>query len=118
MSDVKRTPVSEIARICHEVNRAYCEAIGDHSQPHWDLAPDWQQSSAINGVLFHLENPNSKPEDSHNNWLKEKQEAGWVWGPVKDPEKKEHPCMVAYEKLPLEQRIKDYLFLAVVRSVP
>ena len=28
----------EIARVCHEVNRAYCQAIGDNSQPTWEDA--------------------------------------------------------------------------------
>lgn len=45
----------QIARIAHETNRAYCESIGDNSQPPWQDAPDWQKLSAINGVKFHLE---------------------------------------------------------------
>jgi len=103
----------QIARICHEVNRAYCQSIGDDSQPKWNDAPDWQRESAINGVLFHLEN-DVTPEQSHENWMREKVAAGWTYGPVKDPEKKQHPCMVPYHDLPLEQRTKDYLFRAVV----
>lgn len=103
----------QIARICHEVNRAYCNSIGDTSQPSWDEAPQWQKESAVNGVNFHLNN-DTTPEQSHENWLKEKIATGWVYGPVKDPEKKEHPCMVPYDQLPLEQRTKDYLFKAIV----
>lgn len=30
----------QIAQVCHEVNRAYCQALGDDSQPAWDDAPD------------------------------------------------------------------------------
>ncbi len=106
----------QIAKTCHEVNKAFCESIGDNSQPSWDDAPDWQRESAINGVNFHLENPDSKPSDSHDNWMKEKSEAGWKFGDVKDAKKKEHPCMVAYDKLPKEQQTKDALFISVVRS--
>lgn len=102
-----------IARMCHETNRAYCEACGDYSQPTWESAPDWQKQSAIQGVLFHVDHPDAKPCDSHNNWLAEKQAAGWKYGPVKDAEKKEHPCMVDYDDLPFEQQTKDYLFAAV-----
>ena len=40
----------DIAKVAHEINLAYCESIGDNSQPTWELAPDWQKSSAINGV--------------------------------------------------------------------
>jgi hypothetical protein len=107
--------IEQVAKMCHEVNKAYCEAIGDHSQVSWNEAPEWQQGSAINGVIFHLNNPDAKPEDSHNNWWKEKIADGWKYGPVKDAEKKEHPCMVPYNELPLEIRVKDYLFIAMVK---
>ena len=108
--------VEQIAKTCHEVNRAYCQSIGDNSQPKWDDAPQWQKESAISGVSFHLKNPDSKPEDSHNNWLKDKEADGWAYGEVKDPEKKTHPCMVPYDQLPKDQQVKDLLFLTVVRS--
>lgn len=29
----------EIAQACHAVNRAYCQALGDFSQPVWNEAP-------------------------------------------------------------------------------
>ena len=106
----------QIAKIAHEVNRAYCNAIGDDSQPSWEDAPQWQRDSAINGVKFHSEYEQASPEESHYSWMKEKREQGWKWGPVKDPDKKEHPCFTAYNELPLEQRVKDYLFAAVCRS--
>jgi hypothetical protein len=64
--------------------------------------------------MFIKASPDTTPEDSHKNWLAHKVKDGWVYGPVKDVEKKEHPCMVPYEELPLEQRVKDYLFRAVV----
>jgi hypothetical protein len=110
------TPL-QIARVAHEINRAYCAAIGDNSQPAWEDAPDWQQRSAANGVQLHLDNPDTTPEQSHEAWLEQKVAEGWKFGPVKNPEAKEHPCMVPYEQLPVEQRVKDHLFAAVVRSL-
>lgn len=109
--------VQEIARVAHEVNRAYCASLGDTSQLPWEEAPDWQKQSAINGVEFHLANPQSKPSDSHESWLREKERDGWKFGPVKDPAKKEHPCFVPYDDLPPEQKAKDYLFLGIVRAL-
>lgn len=109
--------VEKIAKVTHEVNRAYCLALGDTSQPSWENAPEWQKQSAINGVLFHLQNPDAKPSHSHECWLAEKETAGWKYGPEKDAEYKEHPCMVPYEQLPVEQKAKDYLFSAVVREL-
>jgi hypothetical protein len=107
----------QIARVAHEVNRAYCQAIGDFSQPAWEDAPKWQRDSAMTGVKMHTENPNAGPEASHESWLAEKQAAGWTYGEVKDPELKEHPCMVPFAHLPNEQQAKDYIFRAVVHAL-
>jgi hypothetical protein len=32
--------LNAIARACHEVNRAYCQALGDNSQPAWEDGPE------------------------------------------------------------------------------
>lgn len=109
--------INKIAKICHEANRAFCEALGDFSQPPWEEAPDWQKSSAINGVLFNLDRPLAAPSASHDSWLKEKVENGWKFGPIKNAETKEHPCIVPFKDLPIEQQTKDHLFKAIVASV-
>ncbi len=108
--------IEHCAGICHEVNKAYCESIGDNSQPFWADAPQWAKDSAMSGVRFHLENRYAGPSGSHENWLKDKEADGWKYGPVKDPEKKEHPCFVPYDQLPKEQQVKDALFVAVVHA--
>lgn len=109
--------IEEIAKACHEVNRTFCKALGDDSQPEWESAPDWQKQSVLKGVVHAISNPNARPSDSHESWLAEKRETGWKHGPVKDPEKKEHPCFVAYEELPPPQKAKDALFLTVARAL-
>lgn len=106
----------EIARVAHEVNRAFCESIGDHSQPKWEDAPEWQRESAISGVSLHA-NADHTPEHTHECWMALKVSEGWVYGEVKDVEKKTHPCIVPYEDLPTHQKSKDYLFRAVVRAL-
>lgn len=103
-----------LARIAHEANRHYCVSIGDNSQVPWDQAHEWQQQSAIMGVTGVLRG--NTPEDSHVSWLKQKQEEGWKYGPVKDPEKKEHPCFVPYAELSEDQKLKDHLFVQTVRG--
>lgn len=107
----------QIAKVAHEVNRAYCESLGDTSQPMWEHAPDWQRNSAMNGVEFHRKNPDAEPNHSHIEWLKEKEANGWKFGKVKDEIKKEHPCFVPYEELPVEQKAKDFIFRAIVRQL-
>lgn len=105
-----------IARVCHEVNRAYCQALGDNSQPKWEDAPPWQRESARMGVDLHLSG-NFTPDASHVAWMVERSSKGWKYGPVKDQEKKEHPCMVPFDKLPKEQQVKDFIFRAVVHAL-
>lgn len=107
--------MDQIARVCHEVNKAYCEALGDHSQPSWEDAPEWQRASARMGVDLHTI-ANVGPEASHISWMRQKVEEGWVYGPKKDPELKQHPCMVPFNELPREQQAKDYIFRAVVHA--
>lgn len=107
--------IIEIAVIAHEVNRAYCQSIGDMSHPSWKDAPEWQRESAINGVHAHL-GADLTPEQSHERWCADKERAGWRYGPVKDAGKLTHPCLVPYAQLPIEQRTKDYLFRAVVHA--
>lgn len=109
--------IPEIAKVCHEVNRAYCQALGDNSQPSWSEAPTWQIESACKGVKFHLDNSNALPSHSHDCWLEERRATGWTYGPVKDPDKKQHPCFVPYSELSKEQQAKDYIFKAVVTAL-
>ncbi len=106
-----------IAQHAHEINRQYCISQGDDSQPEWKDAPDWQRDSAINGVKMHLANPDATPEDSHVSWMAQKDAEGWVYGDVKDPEAKTHPCMMPYADLPPAQRAKDYLFRSTVHQL-
>lgn len=106
-----------IAQVAHEINRAYCDSLGDDSQPAWADAPEWQQQSALAGVDMHLANPDATPEQSHASWLEQKLADGWAYGEVKDAEKKLHPCCRPYEELPPEQKSKDYLFRGVVHAL-
>lgn len=108
--------VEQIAKLCHEVNRAYCQHLGDDSQAAWEHAPSWQKESAVAGVAAIVANPETTPEQSHQGWLRHKEADGWTFGPVKDASLKQHPCMVPYAELPPEQRLKDALFGAVVRA--
>jgi len=105
---------SDIAKVCHETNRAYCEAIGDASQKSWKDAAEWQRKSAISGVEWRLAHSDAPASAQHDSWLEHKRKEGWKHGPFKDSEKKEHPCFVPYAELPEEQKAKDALFTAVV----
>ena len=108
--------VEQIAHIVHEANRAYCQTIGDNSQPSWEEAPKWQRDSAWKGVDGILTRRIQTPEDAHRSWLAEKAQTGWTYGAVKDAERKTHPCFVPYAELPAEQQAKDAIFFAIVKA--
>ena len=113
---MRNNDLEMLARQCHEANRGYCRALGDDSQKSWDEAEQWQRDSAIAGVKAVLENPAITPEDLHGNWMAHKIRNGWVYGEIKDAEKKTHPCMVAYDRLPVEQRAKDSIFRGIING--
>jgi hypothetical protein len=105
-----------IARVCHEVNKAYCESQGDMSQPTWEDAPQWQRESARMGVDLHTMG-NFGPEASHISWMNQKLDEGWSYGAFKDPENKKHPCLVPFAELPVAQQAKDFIFRAILHAL-
>lgn len=115
-ADVVVVIVEAVARMAHEANAAYCDVIGDNSQPAWKDAPTWQRESARDGVIAILEGRVAEPKDSHESWLEHKRAKGWRFGAEKDADARTHPCMVPFDQLPLEQRKKDILFFAVVTA--
>lgn len=109
--------IEQVAKVCHETNRAYCETIGDFTQNPWEVALDWQKESAIRGVQFRINNPDATPESQHEAWMNDKLADGWVYGPEKNAEKKTHHCLVPYSELPENQRKKDALFVGVCNAL-
>ena len=113
----QQNKIGWIAKVCHQANKAWCESEGDYSQKDWLEAEQWQIQSAVSGVKFRVENPDAPASAMHDNWSKEKLADGWVYGEVKDAEKKTHPCLVPFDQLPAFQQKKDKLFSAIVDAL-
>lgn len=111
------TNVESIAKVCHQANKAWCEANSDFSQKDWGEAENWQKESALKGVQFKLGNPEAGDDAQHNSWMAEKVDGGWVYGEVKDAVNKTHPCIVPFAQLPKYQQSKDALFCAIVDAL-
>ena len=43
----------------------------------------------------------------HEIWAQERISQGWIYGDKRDDAKKQHPCLVAYEDLPEEEKVYD-----------
>jgi len=110
--------IKDIAKICHQANKAFQEAIGEANvSPHWDDAPEWQKESAEAGVKTKINNPEITPEQLHQKWMDTKHADGWVWGATKNEKLKTHPCMRPYDQLPEVQKVKDQLFGSIIEAV-
>lgn len=105
----------DIARVCHEANRELQVILGEQPNEAWDDCDVDLQESAVVGVGKALEGVTS--EELHESWCVTKRQQGWVYGEEKDFDAKTHPCLVPYAELPLEQRVKDDLFKAIVRAL-
>ena len=106
----------DIARVCHEANRAVQIAFLDPlPSDHWEDAPDWQIASAIEGVARAI--GGDGPEKLHESWCEFKRKSGWIYGEIKDSHLLTHPCLVPYADLPEDQKIKDHVFSAIVTAL-
>lgn len=107
--------VEQIARVCHEANRELQEINGEPVSDSWGFLEEETRESARDGVEAALRG--LTPEQMHENWSAFKIEHGWQYGEVKSLEHKRHPCLLPYDELPPEQRVKDSLFSAIVKAL-
>ena len=60
-----------------------------------DLSPDLQELTEM------------LSKNTHENWAKARINHGWSYGPHRDDDKKETPCLVPYEDLPDSEKEYD-----------
>lgn len=117
--NIKPVDVEMIAKTCHEVNRAFCAGMYDHSHKAWEFLPQFMKDSVISGVKLHLEagGEGVTPGMSHQAWMDYKLAEGWRYGPEKNVELRTHPNLVPFYQLPYFEQAKDHLFAVVVRAM-
>ena len=84
--------------------------------PNWQDCPDWMKESTITSVKFVLDNPDAKEGAQHDQWVRQKIEAGWVFGEEKDEARKTHPSLISFRSLSEKEKRKDRLVIAVVKT--
>ena len=106
----------QIARVVHAANSELQAVQGDPvpSQP-WDHEPREIRENVILGVRNARNG--MTPEEHHEAWRQDKIRQGWRYGPSKDNQAKTHPCLVPFGQLPFDQRVKNVLFIAIVRAM-
>lgn len=68
--------------------------------PHPINTSDIQLPEELNPLL------EAMAKNVHENWAQERIKQGWTYGEKRDDTLKHHPCLIAYEDLPEEE--KDY----------
>lgn len=106
-----------VAEIVHETNRLITLALGQPAQPHWAEAPQRMRDDTRHMVEHTLAHPDKTPEQDHEEWVRAKQAAGWVWGPVKDEAAKTHPMIVPYAELPPGEHLKNRALPALILAL-
>ena len=46
-------------------------------------------------------------ENTHDVWAKGRMDEGWTFGPVRNDELKQHPCLIPYNELPESEKEYD-----------
>jgi hypothetical protein len=103
-----------IARMLHVVTNALKEANNEPVLPDWDQLDEENKEFSRESVVSILSGEVTTAEQEHNRWAASKMAAGWVYGPVRDNDRKIHPMLVGFHDLSAIQQAKDLVRFAIV----
>ena len=109
--------IETVAELAHEIIRAMALETDGTVMPPWSEAPEWMQKSSVEMVTAMYKDPSLPASHFHDVWMKQRTDAGWKWGPVRNEDTKENPAMVPYSELPVSQRAKDTALKAMVSTI-
>lgn len=104
----------QIAKTVHAANNVLKKMNKEKEEAWEDMSDDRKirMMDAIDLVLTQ----DTTPKQMHDVWLKNMKEMGYKYGTKIDHDKKLHPCLVSYAKLPAIQKSKDDMFRAIILS--
>ena len=113
---MKTISIETVAQMCHVANIVYANSNCELKmlQKPWEELGAGEKNGRINAIRKIASGEIQTPRQSHEAWMKDRRAAGWVYGVTKDEDNKTHPCLVEYEELPEEQRVKDDIFFSIV----
>lgn len=89
-----KNEIEQIARVCYDALKVYCQTLGENTPPEWVNLPISYNEKYILGVQEKLKNRFITAETLHN-LMK---------------------CNKPYEELPFEQKVKYYIILNIVEA--
>lgn len=116
MTQMNRVDIILCAQAGHEMVRIYSKHLGDDTHKPWEHMTDDEKRPAVLSAL-NLLNKDYTPEQIHNDWVAERVASGWTLGDTKDVEKKIHPDLIGWDKLPPDQAFKNNLFCVAAKTM-
>lgn len=106
----------DIARVCHETNRALQNVLGDPcpSDP-WDALSSDARQASIYGV--HQAQQGKSPEEMHDLWMSFMIDHGWKYGEKKNEVERTHPNILPFNHISEGEQLKDKIFLTIVHHL-
>jgi len=97
-----------IAQNAYEKTQLCRKNRGDFQDLPWAYLEEWKRNDIINTVWFYLMYyPSQGAEECHNSWVADKFLDGWVYGYALLQDKRQHPNLVPFGQLPVEEQIKN-----------
>lgn len=107
----------KIAEAAHDINKVYCEAMGDKNKQAWGEMTQESKNKLSSAVKSVADTSEMTPKACHDLWMQHKLADGWGLGFPLDAVNKTHPCLLPYCELPEYQRRKDELFISTIRGL-
>lgn len=109
----RESAVEGVANVSAEISMALTAIAQGGSGVEADL---WYHLAGIWTKTTITTYNNAQAERLHEMWMAALERDGWKLGKIKDPVAKTHPCLIPYRDLSYTQRVKDSVFVAVVRA--
>jgi hypothetical protein len=93
------------------------EAVQRDDVSYWDGLDEEDHLRILDAVRYTIVNRMEGAQSRHNKWAKEKMKEGWTYGTVYSLNRKCDPNVCEWEKLPVVERHRMRLFVAVVNSL-
>lgn len=100
-----------IARACHAAHNAITE-----ESINWELTTSSHKRTVYSSIEKILIGLIDTPEAAHENFVKNKINDGWEYGPVYSRTNKTNPRLVSFQELSEMDKLKEKVFFNIVES--
>lgn len=114
---MKTLSLDDICRVIDSANRELSRSLNENVSLPFDTWSDQARANMKESVRQVITGELRTPKDCHDKWLKDRVNEGWSFGEVKNFTLKTSPCIVDYQELPEEQKVKDDMFFTTAMNL-